>query len=76
MTAPATTVGLLRTAEVVERSGLTYRQVDYWVRAGLITPARIVRKADGPGSRRLFHPMVLDEIAALRSRIRACPFDH
>lgn len=32
------TTTLLSTIEVCRRTGATYRQVDYWVRAGLVVP--------------------------------------
>src|SRR5216117_1866561 len=32
--------------------GITYRQLDYWARTGLVTPS--VRAADGSGSHRLY----------------------
>ena len=32
--------------------GITYRQLDYWARTGLVTPS--VRAADGPGTQRLY----------------------
>jgi len=38
--------------EVCARSGLTYRQLDYWVRAGVIKPS--LRRAEGSGTYRLW----------------------
>jgi len=32
--------------------GITYRQLDYWARTGLVTPS--VRAADGSGTQRLY----------------------
>ena len=45
------------THEVAMRSGLSYRQLDYWLRSGFIT---IADDADGSGSRRRFTD---DEVA-------------
>ncbi len=39
------------TVEVAELTGATFRQIDYWTRAGLTHP---VEHADGPGTRRRF----------------------
>ena len=33
-------------------AGITYRQLDYWARTGLVTPA--IRSADGSGTQRLY----------------------
>lgn len=38
--------------QVCERTGLTYRQLDYWVRIGAIGPS--ISAADGYGSHRRF----------------------
>ena len=37
---------------VCKLAGITYRQLDYWARTGLVTPS--VRDADGSGSQRLY----------------------
>jgi DNA-binding transcriptional MerR regulator len=37
---------------VCKTVGITYRQLDYWARTGLLTPS--VRDADGSGSQRLY----------------------
>ncbi len=41
--------------------GITYRQLDYWARTGLVNPS--VRKADGSGTQRLYS---FDDIVQLR----------
>lgn len=41
--------------------GITYRQLDYWARTGLVNPS--VRKAEGSGSQRLYS---FDDIVQLR----------
>lgn len=38
------------TRQVCDAAGVTYRQLDYWVRRGLIAPS--IRNASGSGSRR------------------------
>lgn len=42
---------LLSTVEVCRRAGVSYRQLDYWIRCGILTPAR---EARGSGSARRF----------------------
>lgn len=46
---------------VCEVVGITYRQLDYWARTGLVEPT--VRQATGSGSQRLYS---FDDIVALR----------
>ena len=41
-----------RAPQVCNLVGITYRQLDYWARTGLITPS--VRSAQGSGSQRLY----------------------
>lgn len=41
-----------RAPQVCNLVGITYRQLDYWARTGLITPS--VRTASGSGSQRLY----------------------
>jgi DNA-binding transcriptional MerR regulator len=47
-----------RVPEVCKVVGITYRQLDYWARTGLVTPS--VRDAQGSGTQRLysFHDLV------------------
>ena len=63
--------GLLTSVAVCRLTGLTYRQLDYRVRSGLLTP---VVEAAGQGSARLWAPEVVDIIKDLEVRIAACPF--
>ena len=42
----------LRGPQVCRIAGITYRQLDYWIRTGLVTPS--VNNAVGSGSHRLF----------------------
>ena len=41
-----------RVPEVCRIVGITYRQLDYWARTGLVTPS--VREAGGSGTQRLY----------------------
>lgn len=41
-----------RAVQVVQAAGVTYRQLDYWGRTGLVTPS--LRQAEGSGSTRLY----------------------
>jgi DNA-binding transcriptional MerR regulator len=47
-----------RVPEVCKVVGITYRQLDYWARTGLVTPS--IRDAQGSGTQRLysFHDLV------------------
>jgi len=40
-----------RVPEVCRVVGITYRQLDYWARTGLVNPS--IREAGGSGTRRL-----------------------
>lgn len=56
--------------EVCERVGVTYRQLDYWCRVGLVAPTQ---PAHGQGSRRLFGPADVERVrrvAAIAARRR------
>lgn len=64
-------IELLTTQEVAEASGVSYRMMDYYVRQGYFQP---VVQAQGSGSRRLWDPAVLDEIAELQRKVSECPF--
>jgi DNA-binding transcriptional MerR regulator len=41
-----------RAPSVARMVGITYRQLDYWARKGLVTPS--IKDADGSGSQRLY----------------------
>lgn len=58
----AVPVALLRSPEVCDRAGITYRQLDLWSRKGVIAP---VQEATGPGSRRLFSSPQVQALALL-----------
>jgi DNA-binding transcriptional MerR regulator len=49
--------------EVAKRVGISYRQMDYWLRTGVIT---IESDSSGSGSRRVFTP---EEEAALKEMV-------
>ncbi|MBC7105109.1 MAG: MerR family transcriptional regulator [Firmicutes bacterium] len=44
--------GFFRVKDVLQLTGLTYRQLDYWDRSGFISPS--VAAAAGPGTERLY----------------------
>lgn len=50
-----------RVPEVVKIVGITYRQLDYWARTGLVTPS--IRDAAGSGTQRLYS---FEDLVALR----------
>jgi DNA-binding transcriptional MerR regulator len=50
-----------RAPEAKRITGITYRQLDYWTRTGLVTPS--VRDAHGSGSQRLYS---FQDLATLR----------
>src|ERR1051326_2250082 len=41
-----------RVPEVTKAVGISYRQLDYWARTGLVTPS--IREAGGSGTQRLY----------------------
>jgi DNA-binding transcriptional MerR regulator len=49
---PASSEPGYRGPTVTELAHITYRQLDYWARTGLVTPS--IRAADGSGSQRLY----------------------
>jgi hypothetical protein len=51
------------TDEVANRAGLTFRQVDYWIRRGAIVPS--LRSAHGSGTRRRWSPLDLARLRAI-----------
>lgn len=55
-----------RAADVV---GITYRQLDYWARTGLISPS--IAAAAGSGSRRLYSYRDLLELRVVKSMLDA-----
>jgi len=55
-----------RAADVV---GITYRQLDYWARTGLISPS--IASAAGSGSRRLYSYRDLLELRVVKSMLDA-----
>lgn len=58
----------LSTMEVVQRSGATFRQLDYWDKIGVLTPS--VRRAQGSGSGKGRRYSEADaEIAAVLARL-------
>lgn len=62
MSAVATEVRLISSTELAERSGATYRQIDYWTRVGYLTPAVA---SSGSGSYRKFSEADVDRVRAM-----------
>ena len=54
---------------VSELIGISYRQLDYWARTGLVTPS--VRAADGSGSKRLYGFTDLVELRIIKRLLDA-----
>lgn len=52
MTQEQRTIDAYRAPQVCSLVGISYRQLDYWARTGLITPS--VQQASGSGSQRLY----------------------
>jgi DNA-binding transcriptional MerR regulator len=50
--------------EVCRLTGCTYRQLDYWVRTGLVFPS--VVEARGSGSRRIFSDDDMERVKRIR----------
>lgn len=62
-------LGAFRAPEVCELAGVTYRQLDYWSRTGLVRPG--VKEASGSGTRRLYSFKDLVLIKAIKRLIDA-----
>jgi DNA-binding transcriptional MerR regulator len=62
---------LITSPEVCQLAGITYRQLDYWVRTEKIDCAV---DATGSGSQRLFYLDVVDDIKTILDGVAACPF--
>jgi DNA-binding transcriptional MerR regulator len=59
---------LLSSAEMCERAGVTYRQLDNWARKGYVTPAQ---PAAGCGTQRRWSGDELDRVRELAARSAA-----
>lgn len=64
MTAPEPVVCGFRGPEAVRLAGITYRQLDYWARTGLVEPS--VRPAHGSGTQRLYSRLDVVRLAVVR----------
>lgn len=58
----------LTSAEVCDAAGITYRQLDYWIRRGYVSPS--VQDAEGPGSLRLFSAADLEDVRKVAATLR------
>lgn len=65
---------LLTSEQVVARTGISYRQLDYWTRRGWFSP--VEGSGQGKGNPRRWYPEILEEVADLLERISDCPYDH
>lgn len=59
-----TTAVTVTSPQACRITGITYRQLDYWIRTGVITPQVT---ADGSGSRRRFSILDLRALAAIKT---------
>lgn len=55
-------LGLIGSHELAERTGATYRQIDYWRRTGRIVP---VIDAQGCGSKVIFDEAIVPRVRAM-----------
>lgn len=58
---------MLTSLEVCRRAGITYRQLDYWCRTGVVEP---LIDARGSGSQRRFTQAEADHVAGLARYLR------
>lgn len=58
---------LLSSIEVCRRARITYRQLDYWVRTGVVEPTVDAR---GSGTQRRFTPAVAEHVVTLARYLR------
>ena len=58
-----------RVPEVTKAVGISYRQLDYWARTGLVTPS--VRDASGSGTQRLYSFQDLVQLKVIKRLIDA-----
>jgi len=58
-----------RVPDVCKLVGISYRQLDYWARTGLLTPS--VREAGGSGTQRLYSFQDLIQLKVIKKLIDA-----
>ncbi len=58
-----------RVPEVCKLVGISYRQLDYWARTGLVTPS--VRAAGGSGTQRLYSFRDLVQLKVIKNLLNA-----
>jgi DNA-binding transcriptional MerR regulator len=58
-----------RVPEVCKIVGISYRQLDYWARTGLVTPS--IREAGGSGTQRLYSFLDLVQLRVIKKLIDA-----
>lgn len=59
---------MLRSKQMCEKVGCTYRQLDYWISKGYLRPWTIVGEP-GSGSVRIFHPEQVAEVRRLKREV-------
>ena len=67
------TVGHLSSTEVTRITGITYRQLDYWVRNGVIPPDWVDDPSAGSGRARRWHPEAIPALQVAGRISRALP---
>lgn len=72
MNAPTVELGLT-TREVCELTGLSYRQVDYWSRHGVLDGFHLTDATPGTGRQRMFDYDVVFYIRKRLAAIADCP---
>lgn len=60
------------TTELMQRTGVTHRQINYWCRNGVLPSVTI--GSPGTGQRRIFHDSVVERVSLLVKVSKA--FDH
>ena len=64
-------VDRLTPAEVCQRTGATYRQLDYWCRRGWLNPGRVGYSVNGSGSPRDWTPGEIRRARIMARLVRA-----
>src|SRR5437867_13317559 len=58
-----------RVPEVTKAVGISYRQLDYWARTGLVTPS--IKEAGGSGTQRLYSFQDLVQLRVIKKLLDA-----
>ena len=68
-----TVEGTFTTPEVARLTGLTYRQLDYWVRHKVVPHDWVTNPAGGSGSHRRWHPDAIEPLQVVGRIVDALP---